>query len=92
MTEKSTVILDVRTVAEFQQGHAQEAVNIDFYSPVFLDEIKKLDVNKKYHVYCRSGNRSGQAEGLMKQLGFKDVQNIGGLEEASQMYSFEEAD
>lgn len=86
------VILDVRTPSEYQSGHAQDSANIDFYAPNFADEIQKLDKNKKYHVYCRSGNRSGQAEAMMKQMGFKDVQNIGGLTEAAQMYSFEEAD
>jgi phage shock protein E len=92
MSNEKTIILDVRTVAEFQQGHAQNAINIDFYSPNFLDEVKKLDTSKKYHLYCRSGNRSGQAEAMMKQAGFADVENIGGLEAASVMYPFEEAD
>lgn len=92
MSEKNVVIIDVRTVAEYQTGHAQDSLNIDFYSPTFADEIKKLDTGKSYQLYCRSGNRSGQAEGLMKSMGFSDVVNIGGLTEATQKYSFEEAD
>ncbi len=92
MSEKNVVIIDVRTVAEYQAGHAQNSLNIDFYSPTFADEIKKLDTNKSYQLYCRSGNRSGQAEGLMKQMGFKDVVNVGGLTEATQKYTFEGAD
>lgn len=89
MSEKNFTIIDVRTVSEYQSGHAQNSLNIDFYSPNFLEEIKKLDMNKSYQVYCRSGNRSGQAEGIMKQMGFKDVINVGGLEEATQKYKFE---
>ncbi|MBL7555806.1 MAG: rhodanese-like domain-containing protein [Bdellovibrionaceae bacterium] len=92
MSEKNITIIDVRTVAEYQSGHAQNSLNIDFYSPNFLEEIKKLDMNKSYQLYCRSGNRSGQAEGIMKQMGFKDVINVGGLEQATQKYTFEEAD
>ncbi|MBL7555236.1 MAG: rhodanese-like domain-containing protein [Bdellovibrionaceae bacterium] len=40
-----------------------------------------------YKVYCRSGNRSGQAMQLMKSLGFKDVENLGSLMQASQRLS-----
>jgi len=92
MSEKNITIIDVRTAAEYQMGHAQNSLNIDFYSPSFLEEIKKLDMNGSYQLYCRSGNRSGQAEGIMKQMGFKDVINVGGLEQAAQKYPFEEAD
>lgn len=92
MSEKNVVIIDVRTIAEYQKGHAQGSLNLDFYSPTFADEIKKLDTSKSYQLYCRSGNRSGQAVGLMKSLGFSDVVNVGGLTEAAQKYPFEEAD
>lgn len=91
MNVKSKVVIDVRTLGEFNLGHAHQALNIDFYSPTFRDEIQKLDKNKKYELYCRSGNRSGQAEVLMKQLGFGDVTNVGGLEDAAKIYSFETA-
>ncbi|MBL7544217.1 MAG: rhodanese-like domain-containing protein [Bdellovibrionaceae bacterium] len=91
-TNSSPIILDVRTVAEYQQGHAQNSINIDFYAPHFLEEIQKLDKSKKYELYCRSGNRSGQAEAIMKQMGFAHAMNIGGLDEATTRYSFEEAD
>jgi phage shock protein E len=92
MSEKNVVIIDVRTAAEYQSGHAQNSLNIDFYSPTFADEIKKLETGKSYQLYCRSGSRSGQAEGLMKSMGFLAVVNIGGLAEAMQKYSFEETD
>lgn len=92
MSEKKIIIIDVRTAAEYQTGHAKDSTNIDFYAPNFLDEIKKLDMNKSYQLYCRSGNRSGQAEAMMKDMGFRDVVNVGGLTEASAKYSFEEGD
>ena len=88
MSKNKTIILDVRTPGEYLLGHAQDSINKDIYSPNFLEEIQKLDKNQKYELYCRSGNRSGQAEALMKQLGFVDVKNIGGLEEANQLYTF----
>ena len=72
-------ILDVRTPDEFSVSHVEGALNIDFLNSSFQTEIQKLDKTKIYKVYCRSGNRSGQAERVMKSLGFKDVENIGSL-------------
>lgn len=79
---KNMVIIDVRTDAEYQDGHVQNSVNIDILNPDFKNKIEKLDKNKTYKVYCRSGNRSSQAEKMMKSLGFKDVENIGSLNQA----------
>lgn len=92
MTEKKLYIIDVRTPGEFNRGHVDKALNLDIYAPTFLGEIQKLDKNQKYQLYCRTGNRSGQAQTIMKQLGFSDVENVGGLDEAAQRYTFIEED
>jgi Rhodanese-related sulfurtransferase len=76
------VILDVRTPKEFAEEHVPNAVNVDFLNPNFKTEIQKLDKADSYKVYCRSGRRSGQAIIMMKQLGFKNIENVGGLEDA----------
>ena len=70
------VIIDVRTPGEFAQGHLENAVNIDYNSTAFSDEIKTLDKNRTYLIYCQSGARSGQALGLMAVLQFVEVYNI----------------
>lgn len=70
------VIVDVRTPEEYADGHLENAINIDFYSPTFRDDINKLDKDKKYVIYCRSGNRSGQALTIMYDLGFEEVYNV----------------
>lgn len=77
------VILDVRTPAEYAESHVQGSLNIDLLDASFKNKITKLDKNKIYKLYCRSGNRSGQAASFMKELGFKDVENIGSLGQAS---------
>lgn len=74
-----TIIIDARTPDEFATEHVKGAKNIDVTSPSFTEQIKKLDKNKEYKVYCRSGNRSGRAASIMKDAGFKKVTNIGGL-------------
>jgi rhodanese-related sulfurtransferase len=73
---QSFVIIDIRTWAEFNEGHIENAVNIDFYSETFKEDLDKLDKNKIYFIYCRSGNRSGRAMPIMKELGFKEVYNL----------------
>lgn len=73
--DEEVVILDVRTPEEFSGGHLQKAVNIDYQSPGFAEELEKLDPNKKYLVYCAVGGRSAKAVALMEEKGFAQVYN-----------------
>ena len=76
--ESGVVILDVRTPGEFMTGHIQDAQNIDFEGGSFESQIESLDKNGTYAVYCRSGNRSGQAVKVMQDAGFKNIYNLDG--------------
>ena len=79
--DANAVILDVRTDAEVADGIIKNAIHIDLYKGQgFIDEIEALDKTKNYYVYCRSGNRSGQACSVMSQLGFENAYNLlGGI-------------
>jgi len=72
------VIIDVRTPEEFADGHIAGAINIDYYSETFRDELDKLDKDKTYLIYCRSGNRSGKALNIMEELNFREAYNMSG--------------
>ena len=72
------VVLDVRTPAEFAQGNIEGAVNIDVKNPNFSGQIKGLDKDKTYLVYCRSGRRSVTACNVMQNEGFKNLYNLQG--------------
>lgn len=74
--QSDVTLIDVRTKEEFDAGHISGAENIDFYAEKFADNLNKLDKDKKYAIYCRSGNRTGQTMELMKQLGFKNVSEL----------------
>lgn len=77
--DDNAFILDVRTPEEVGDGYIPNAVNIDFYlGQDFLAELEKLDKGKNYYVYCRSGNRSGQACAIMDSLGFRNAYNLEG--------------
>jgi len=77
--DNNAVILDVRTLAEVEEGIIPNAIHIDIYKGQgFVDELKELDKTKNYYVYCRSGNRSRQACAIMNQLGFENAFNLMG--------------
>lgn len=77
--DKNAVVLDVRTDDEVAEGIIKNAINIDIYKgQEFINAIEELDKSKNYYVYCRSGNRSGQACAIMEQLGFENAYNLEG--------------
>ena len=78
ITEPNVVILDVRTPEEFASGHIKGAVNIDFNSGDFENEITRLNPSDSYAIYCRSGSRSGKAASIMHLAGFHDLSNLNG--------------
>ncbi len=72
------VVLDVRSAAEFREGHLRGAVNLNVADTSFAGKIAQLDKSKTYCVYCRSGVRSAQACSIMAQNGFGQVCNLAG--------------
>ncbi len=67
------VFLDVRTSREYEEGHIKGAQLLDIYRLEFEGELKKLDRNVPYVVYCLAGIRSQKAYNKMKKLGFSNV-------------------
>jgi rhodanese-related sulfurtransferase len=76
--QSGVVIIDVRTPAEFAEGHLPNALNIDFQSGNFEQEIESLDKSVTYAVYCRSGNRSSKATAIMADAGFTSIYDLDG--------------
>lgn len=77
--DENAFVLDVRTEDEVAEGRISDSTNIDIYlGQGFLDELEKLDKTKNYYVYCRSGNRSGQACAIMNSIGFENTNNLEG--------------
>jgi rhodanese-related sulfurtransferase len=74
----STIVLDVRTPAEFATGHLPNAKDLDIRSADFDAQLGTLDKQATYAVYCHSGNRSGQALDKMKAAGFTHVADLSG--------------
>lgn len=69
-------LIDVRTAAEFEEGHLQNAKNISVTEPGFEEGISGLDKNKPVYLYCRSGKRSARAAEILKEKGFMEVYDM----------------
>jgi phage shock protein E len=80
--EENSLIIDVRTPAEWDTGHVKNAKHIEWEN--IGKEILKYtkDKNLTIYVYCRSGYRSGKAKEILDSLGYQNVINAGGIAEA----------
>ena len=79
---QNAVLLDVRTPAEHQEGYIAGAMLIPLaeLESQLSDSIPAK--NTPVYIYCRSGRRSGIAVEKLKSLGYSDVHNLGGLDDA----------
>ena len=76
------MVIDVRTPAEFAEGHLDGAINLDLEGGAFEQQLSTLSKDGTYSIYCRSGRRSAVAVEMMKEAGFIYVIDLGGLEDA----------
>ena len=78
MDDPDFTIIDVRTPDEYNNGHVEGAINIDYNSDTFKDRLAELDKAGEYLVYCRSGNRSSGAVKVMEELEFTMIYHMSG--------------
>ena len=74
-------VVDVRTPQEIAaSGALAEAVVVDFTAPQFAERAAEaLDPDRPVVLYCRSGNRAGQAARVLADLGYPELVNAGGF-------------
>ena len=72
------ILVDVRTLEEYESGHIQDAVNFDFYSESFQNDILTLDKSSSIILYCRTQNRSTKTANFLKENGYKEITVIAG--------------
>ena len=81
MIEKGAFLVDVREPGEYAAGTAKGAVNIPLGQ--VATELNKFKGKENIIVFCRSGNRSGQAKNILEQNGVKNVLNGGTWEDVN---------
>lgn len=78
MSVEGSLLLDVRTVQEYRDGHIPGSKNVPLH---IIDNVEDIADNKDIplFVYCRSGGRSRQAVDMLKEMGYTCVKDLGGI-------------
>ncbi len=78
LTDTELQLVDIRTEDETSAGMLEHAINIDYYSPDFLERMNALEKNKPLAIYCASGMRSAQASKELITMGFVSLYDLQG--------------
>jgi len=79
----SMTVIDVRTEAEWNTGHLEGALHIEWQD--ILKISSDVDKDEEIFLYCRSGNRSGKATKILLDAGFVNAKNAGSILDASEL-------
>ena len=82
LQDSEYTLIDVRTQDEFDLGHINSAINLDFYSDTFKNNILSLPKNETIVLYCRTNNRSSKTATILQENGYRNILVIkGGISE-----------
>lgn len=76
ITKKDGILLDVRTLYEFEGGHIKDADQLNYYSFSFKENLLLLPKDKPIYVYCKTGYRSNKTAEILIKNGYKKVYNL----------------
>lgn len=74
----SVILVDVRTPEEFDAGHLDGALNINWFDSDFAKQMEAISTKETVYVYCKKGGRSAKAQKLLDSLGYLKVINLEG--------------
>lgn len=83
LVDDGAVLIDVRTLAEYNAQHLDGAINLPVENIASTIETEVDDKNIKIVLYCRSGNRSATAGQTLIDMGYKNVYDMGGMSNCS---------
>ena len=83
LTGMSMTIIDVRTEAEWDTGHLEGALHIEWQD--ILNISSDVQKNEEIYLYCRSGSRSGKATKILIEAGYINAKNAGSIHNASKL-------
>jgi phage shock protein E len=79
----SMTVIDVRTEVEWDTGHLEGALHIEWQD--ILNISSDIQKDEEIFLYCRSGNRSGKATKILIDAGYINAKNAGSIEDASEL-------
>ena len=85
LIDEGALLIDVRSITEYNQGHIEGAINIDVQEILKITDSliynnASISKNKKIIVYCRSGSRSNSAATKLVELGYTNVYDLGSID------------
>jgi rhodanese-related sulfurtransferase len=85
LIDEGALLIDVRSITEYNQGHIDGAINIDVQEILNITDSlvynnASISKNKKIIVYCRSGSRSSNAANKLVELGYTNVYDLGSID------------
>ena len=83
LTSMSMTVIDVRTEAEWNTGHLEGALHIEWQE--ILKISSDIQKDEEIFLYCRSGNRSGKATKILIEAGYVNAKNAGSILNASEL-------
>jgi|TARA_B100001939_G_scaffold142849_1_gene123623 phage shock protein E len=83
LTGMSMTIIDVRTESEWNTGHLEGALHIEWQD--ILNISSDINKDEEIFLYCRSGNRSGKATKILLDAGYVNAKNAGSIDNASEL-------
>jgi phage shock protein E len=72
--KKKLIIVDVRTIPEYNEGHIENSINIPVQE--LADRLDELHKNDELLIYCRTGNRSSTAVNILSDAGFTKIYHM----------------
>ena len=81
----SMTVIDVRTESEWNTGHLEGALHLEWQDILNISSDIKKD--EEIFLYCRSGNRSGKATKILLEAGYVNAKNAGSIHNASELLS-----
>lgn len=85
--KKPAILIDVRSAEEFAEEHLPGAVNIPHTEIAEKIAAVAPDKSGEIYLYCRSGRRVGVAMEALQKLGYQNMHNLGGIEDARKKIS-----
>ncbi len=79
MIESGALLIDVRSQGEFEQGHLEGAINIEWDKTEALMQAIGMNTQRQVVFYCRTGNRAGKSIVELKTRGYTNIFNATGL-------------
>ena len=80
---QNEIIIDVRTIEEWNTGHLDGAIHIEWQDITSISDTVAKD--KKIYLYCRSGNRSGKATKILNEAAYSQAINAGSITKAKEL-------